>query len=143
MDEALTFARLLAVVAEQSGMSVEALRGRAEMGGRADANRPRHRLLMLARRLLPATSWRGLQRQMNGRTIRNLCQQASRGEARYASCPLERKEVARVLSALGIDALPAYDERQWRRARLDREIAQAETRLAALRAERAQLGEPA
>lgn len=139
---ALTFARILAAVAAQEGTTPEALRGPSVMGGYSEGNEPRHRALMLARRLLPTVSWHALAREM-GRTSRNVTDQARLGEARYARDPDEQLKVLGVLARLGLGELPPYDDRQWRRAKLDGEIRRVEAQLAALRARRAELGEAA
>ena len=139
----ISFVTILEAVAAEHDVTVEHLRGPSVRGSYAKVNWPRQRALMIARRVLPALSWGQLSTQMNGRSRRNLGDQAQAAEKRYRAMASERRAVGRILARLGLDELPAYDELQWQRVRLDREIQALERKLTDMRAARAELGEAA
>jgi len=136
-DRHLTASRILRVVADQAGLSVEALIGRAT-NGKGPADVARQRAAFLVRRLRPLLSMAQIGRVLGGRRTASVRDASAAAEARYAESAEEREEVQAVLDALGV-TLPDGTCTRGRRGALDRQINTLELRLARLRAERAAL----
>jgi hypothetical protein len=131
----VTFAQILQAVAEEAGVTVDAIKGRAQSGGPARSNWPRQRAVTIGRRLRPELSLRRLGQFLGGRATDVVWSAVVAGERRLAADPAEAVAVSRVLARLGVESLPERRPHAARVRRLNIEIHAAEARLTALRAQ--------